>query len=112
GYQIAPLILIVFIENAFKHSQSSLSANINIDISLRLLKSEKKGQRLHFRCVNNYQPVTNTEKLSKGIGLENVRKRLELLYPNAHELDIQSDGERYEVNLFMQLHRQPAAVEA
>ena len=98
-YQIAPLILIVFIENAFKHSQSGQSEDIQIDISIEL---SKEGE-LNFSCKNNFHPVANTENLAHGIGLENVRKRLQLLYPNAHELVIEETDNQYEVYLSMQL---------
>ncbi len=99
NYQIAPLILIVFIENAFKHSQASQSDNIFIDIDLQL-----SGEgRLDFHCKNNFHPTTNTENLSHGIGLENVKKRLRLLYPDAHQLTIRQTGHQYEVHLSMHL---------
>ncbi|MEL6944115.1 MAG: histidine kinase, partial [Bacteroidota bacterium] len=99
NYQIAPLILIVFIENAFKHSQASQSEDIFIDIDVRL---SPKGM-LHFSCKNNYQPVTNTENLAHGIGLENVKKRLELLYPNKYNLKINKTKSMYKVDLSIQL---------
>jgi len=99
GYQLAPLILIVFIENAFKHSQASQSEDIWIDIDIQL---SEKG-RLDFRCKNNFQPTSNTQNLSHGIGLENVKKRLELLYPNVHQLDIRETENQFEVHLSMQL---------
>lgn len=104
GYQIAPLILIVFIENAFKHSQSSQSENIQISIHIKL---SDEG-RLDFWCENNFQEVTNTTKVAKGIGLENVRKRLKLLYPDAHELSIQDSDNRYRVHLSLQLTKATA----
>lgn len=99
SYQIAPLILIVFIENAFKHSQSSQSENIVIDINVQLLEEG----RLYFRCINTHQTITNTESLSPGIGLRNVKKRLQLLYPNAHQLNIVETESQYEVQLHMDL---------
>ena len=99
-YQIAPLILIVFIENAFKHSQAGLSDNICIEIDLRL---SDEGQ-LDFLCKNNYQPNPTTADISHGIGLANVRKRLQLLYPDAHQLTIQHSESQYEVQLSLQLN--------
>ena len=105
GYQIAPLILIVFIENAFKHSQASQSENIFIDIEIKM----REAGGLEFICKNNFQPTTNTESLTKGIGLENVKKRLQLLYPGAHELNILEKENRYEVYLTMQLKKMPDA---
>ncbi len=99
GYKIAPLILIVFIENAFKHSQSSQSENIYIDIDIKV----SEAGRLEFICKNNFQPTTNTQNLAQGIGLENVKKRLELIYPNNHQLTISEGENLYEVYLSLQL---------
>lgn len=98
-YLIAPLILSVFIENAFKHSSSSQQDNIEIDIEL-YWKSE---DLLEFVCENSYTEKSNTNNLSKGIGLENVRKRLDLLYHNRHELIITNENGRFKVLLTLQL---------
>ncbi len=102
GYQIAPLILLVFIENAFKHSQSGQSSNININIEIKM-----DGDTLYFYCKNNFQLITETENLTKGIGLDNVKKRLQLLYPNAHEINIIETQDQFEVNLKMELQKIP-----
>lgn len=98
-HQIAPLILIVFIENAFKHSTASQSEQIKIDVKIAL----KEGNILEFFCKNSFQPMSNTDNLSKGIGLENVKKRLELIYPNSNQLDIQKSDKEYIVNLKIEL---------
>ncbi len=105
GYEIAPLILIVFIENAFKHSQASLSDGIVIDIEVEVSETGM----LNFYCKNNFQPVTNTENLSQGIGLENVKKRLQLIYPDAHQLRIHEDAGQYQVHLSIQLKKKNQA---
>src|SRR5690606_40643721 len=99
-YLGAPLILIVIIENAFKHSQSGQSSNIVIDISV-----EMKGGRLEFRCKNNYEPVRSLDTIASGIGLKNVRKRLELLYPHKHHLDIEERPKSYGVYLGLDLEK-------
>ena len=99
-HKIAPLILVVFIENAFKHSQASQKDNIEIDIDIQL-----DEDYLSFVCRNNYLPVRHSGDLNRGIGLENVKKRLELLYMNAHELTISESDGIYEVNLGMKLQR-------
>ena len=101
GYQIAPLILIVFIENAFKHSIASQTENILIDVDLKLSDTGA----LEFVCKNSFQPQSNTDSLSNGIGLENVQKRLQLLYPNAHQLDIRESNNLYEVRLSIELNQ-------
>ncbi|MFK8007115.1 MAG: sensor histidine kinase [Saprospiraceae bacterium] len=99
NYQIAPLILIVFIENAFKHSTASQSDDIKIEVSVQLSESGI----LEFMCTNSFLPKSNTDSLSNGIGLENVKKRLKLTYPNAHQLNIKDGNNIYEVRLKINL---------
>jgi sensor histidine kinase YesM len=99
GYLIAPLILNVFIENAFKHSTASQSEDIFIDTQIKL---DANGQ-LAFKCENSFRQVTNTDKLKNGIGLTNVKKRLQLLYPDAHTLEITDVDHLYSVHLRMKL---------
>jgi len=98
NYKIAPLILMVFIENAFKHSTASQSDLIEIDIDLNI-----ENNKLYFSCKNSFFENTNTQNLSKGIGLENVKKRLNLLYPKAHKLQITKSNNYYIVNLTLNL---------
>ncbi|TVZ16650.1 histidine kinase [Maribacter sp. MAR_2009_72] len=100
-YVIAPLILSVFIENAFKHSTASQSDNIFIDINIDI----NENGMLNFECRNSFLSLANTENLSSGIGLKNVKKRLELLYSNAHDLHIQNEQDVYYVHLKLQLTR-------
>ena len=90
----------VFVENAFKHSTSSQSDNIYISIKIHV---DDTGMLL-FECENTFLPKANTDKLSKGIGLENVKKRLHLLYPKTHELHIEQNNNRYKVKLTIQLN--------
>lgn len=98
--RIAPLILIAFVENSFKHSLSSLAEDIWINV-----KAEVKGEELWFECANTFAQTANSseEYLSKGIGLQNVQKRLELQYPGKHQLDIRIEDNTYLVNLKLDL---------
>jgi hypothetical protein len=96
--RIAPLILIVFVENAFKHAQSSQTNEIQIKVLL-----EVEEDKLKFICENTFGDQSNTENLSKGIGLENVKSKLRLLYPDSHHLDIQQDDSWYRVFLEIDL---------
>ncbi|MFD1552504.1 histidine kinase [Putridiphycobacter roseus] len=98
-YNIAPLILSVFVENAFKHSAASQTDNINIATSIELSDS---GELL-FTCENNFSVQSNTNSLPQGIGLENVKKRLTLIYPNAHALTINTENNIYKVTLTLNL---------
>ncbi len=101
GYQIAPLILNVFVENAFKHSSASQSEDISIRIHIKL----KENGTLEFECINSFRHVTNTDDLSNGIGLQNVKKRLEIIYPNSHTLSIQETDMLYSVKLNIELKK-------
>lgn len=101
GYQIAPLILTVFIENAFKHSTASQADGISIEVNVELSESG----RLEFVCTNSFLPQSNMDHISQGIGLENVKKRLQLLYPDAHQLDLKKSENLYEVRLTIDLNQ-------
>ena len=97
SYQIAPLVLIVFMENAFKHAKFVRSAAVNIDIRATL---EDDWFSLTIR--NNYNK--EREHSTNGIGLTNVTRRLEVLYPNRqHQLTIIKDEIFYTVYLQLQL---------
>lgn len=100
NWRIAPLILIVFIENCFKHSTSSQTDGIRIDIDISILDG-----RLVMNCQNTFSPDTNLNVLSKGIGLQNVKDRLAILYPNAHHLVIEEEGNIYKVKLELKLEQ-------
>ncbi|GAB3260076.1 histidine kinase [Larkinella harenae] len=98
--QIAPLLLIPFLENAFKHGTSQQLEQAWIFLDLSVDKNV-----LTFKLVNSRDAETETvtQKNVGGIGLQNVRKRLELLYPNRYELQIQPEEETYLVNLSLWL---------
>lgn len=93
---IAPLILQPFVENAFKHGQG-LEDNGFIHIHL-----EAQGNTISY-TVENSKPETPTQRLDGGIGLPNVRKRLNFIYPNKHDLEINEQTKTYHVNLKIQL---------
>lgn len=98
--KVAPLILSVFVENAFKHSAASKIDDINISIDLK-----QQSNKLLFTCSNTFSDSTNTDDLGKGIGLENVKKRLDILYGKNHELVIDNSNHLYSVSLSMELEQ-------
>lgn len=104
GHRIAPLILVVFIENAFKHAQATQSDQILIDIDIQVSESG----RLEFRCKNSFSLRKNLDHVANGIGLSNVKKRLELLYPGAHQLTVQEEDGFYQIHLTLDLQRKSA----
>jgi len=99
GKIIAPMLLIPFIENSFKHGAGSTTGDFYVHICLNI---EKNG--LLFSVTNNKQEnyQVNVQSSSKS-GLKNVTRRLELLYPNRHKLDIVEEAKSYKVNLEINL---------
>lgn len=95
--KIAPMLLIVFIENAFKHSRNSAAQQISITISLKLW-----GNLILF-SVKNSQSSEKEDRSQmdkhSGFGLASVTKRLDLLYPGEHQLAIDNADELYTVML-------------
>lgn len=89
--EIAPLIFISLIENAFKHGISPTEPSF-IDISISEINNE-----IICEIRNSNHPKSNMDKSGSGIGLEQVNKRLELLYPNRYswEKEVTTDGEEY-----------------
>jgi two-component system, LytTR family, sensor kinase len=98
-YQVAPMLLIPFVENAFKHGISFREPS-RISISLEI-----KDKTLYFDVYNTIhaKPASDPEKFKSGIGLDNVRQRLQLLYPKSHELTIRETNKEYFVHLILQL---------
>jgi sensor histidine kinase YesM len=97
GLRISPMLLIPFVENAVKHGAQSTNEKSTIDISATI-----KNATLHF-CVDNSKPHKVSSLKRTGLGLENVRRRLNLLYPNSHVLEIDDEEEKYHVNLSIDL---------
>lgn len=98
GLMIEPMLFIPFIENSFKHSKiEDLEKGW---ISMRL--SVKAGE-LVFEVQNSIPETAFTKDEAGGIGIENVRRRLNLLYPNAHTLNISREPAVFSVRLSLQL---------
>lgn len=95
---IAPMLFIPFVENAFKHGVAiGQRATIHIAIAV-------SGQKLIFDCVNtDYSFIKKMEMQINGIGLENVKRRLELAYPGKHQLRIKNESGKFMVNLEIDL---------
>jgi two-component system, LytTR family, sensor kinase len=89
--KIAPLIFIAFLENAFKYSTRDDSRPNTIRISL-----QQTGNQLIFTCTNPYE---DQQQVTGGIGLSNVKRRLELLYKDRYTLDIRQEQSIYYVQL-------------
>jgi len=96
GFSIAPLLLIPFLENCFKHLSSHTGqANIvkvKIEFSQELLSA-------YFYNTKEDQHKNKTGQTVGGIGLKNIQRRLELLYPKKHQLEIKENHDSFEVKL-------------
>jgi two-component system LytT family sensor kinase len=93
GVLVAPMLFISFVENAFKHGVIiGRSSEINISISM-------VNKQLVFSCQNTIYHIKKMEDEKGGIGLENVKRRLELVYPGKYELFIKNADKMYIVNL-------------
>ncbi len=95
--KIAPLLLMTFVENAFKHARQSLSATIKIDIDLRT-----NAQNIYFRITNSKAENTEQQQYSdakSGFGLPATIQRLNLLYPDAYTLSYGEKDNNFEVEL-------------
>jgi len=97
--KIAPMMLIPFVENAFKHGISTKNKSW-IKINLRCLNGS-----IHLDVVNSIHPpkALKDPKDESGIGLDNVRKRLAVLYPSRHELNIVANDSEHFVHFSLQL---------
>ena len=96
AHLIEPMLMIPFVENAFKHGVGMVADPV-IDISVRI-----NEQTLLFSVRNKIGPEAPEDKDSgSGIGLRNVRRRLELLYPGKHRLEISADSDWYTAFLYL-----------
>lgn len=93
---IAPLLLLPFVENAFKHGGKGTTGEATISIKIQLLNND-----FQFTVENNLEPDSPREK--EGIGLINVKRQLELIYPGKHELEILAKNELFRIVLSINL---------
>ncbi|MBK9636819.1 MAG: histidine kinase [Bacteroidetes bacterium] len=95
--QIAPLLLIPFIENAFKHGvNSEQDSDIKITVSIN-------ENELNLNVFNNKVEVQNNEEEKSGLGIRNTQHRLELIYPGKHILNIRDTATNFSVSLKIEL---------
>lgn len=95
---IEPMLFIPFIENAFKYSENIKNS------STVFIKFLITGTEIIFECNNEYDINEITDTKNGGLGNEITKKRLELLYPNSHKLDITKNNNIYNVNLTITRH--------
>lgn len=96
GIQVPPLLFISFVENAVKHNNDSAKLSyVNLFFDVR-------HTELYFRCINS-KPAVKAVNKSGGLGLANIKRRLELLLPSLHDLKIEDHVETYCVTLTLKL---------
>ena len=96
GVQVTPLLFISFVENAVKHNNDSTKLSyVNLFFLVR-------HNELFFRCINS-KPAVKAVNKSGGLGLSNIKRRLELLFPASHDLKIEDNPEKYCINLTLKL---------
>lgn len=93
GVLIPPLLFISFVENAVKHNNDSVkSSYVNLFFEVR-------NNELIFKCVNSKPILKAVNNDSGGLGLVNIKRRLKLLFPSSHILEIEDNSETYSVTL-------------
>lgn len=97
GMTIAPMLLIVFVENAFKHSRNTTDQSIKIDINIKIWEDNILFSV--FNSIGASPVMQNVLNKNSGLGLENAKRRLALLYPDKHELSIEETTDTYKVLL-------------
>jgi len=90
---IAPMIFIPFIENAFKHTTNKKLENA---ITVNILVTDKK---IKMVCENKFDSKPKVQSMDSGLGNELIQKRLQLIYPDKHLLEINKNNELYSVHL-------------
>lgn len=100
GIMIPPLLFLVFIENSFKHGISYAKESF---VSVRI---ELSGDSVRFMCLNSVHPnVNSTDR--EGIGLQNIKQRLKLIYGDRYRLLIEATDVSYSVNLTIPANENP-----
>ena len=91
-YKVMPLLYIILLENAFKHGVERLRDNAYVNVNMITFKNE-----IQFIVENNFDSSENVKE--SGIGLKNLKRRLELVYPNKHNLSFSVTENVYKVQL-------------
>jgi LytS/YehU family sensor histidine kinase len=103
NFKIAPLLILPIVENAFKHVSHFKDAGSN---RIRISLCEYERQNFVVETENTYDKMNGTNILiqSGGLGVQNLKRRLELLYPGHHELNVQQQEDIYRTTLKIHYH--------
>ena len=95
--QVAPMLLMPLVENAFKHGNTAATYRVHISLNLT-------GKTMHFKTSNSYKSIENND-VHGGIGLTNLRRRLELIYPGKHDLQLNKEAGNFDAHLTLELEK-------
>jgi LytS/YehU family sensor histidine kinase len=95
-HHIEPMMLIPLVENCFKHCDFDTNERAFTKIELRA-----KPDSIQFKTVNSKNDALRQKDQTGGVGLENIRKRLELKYPDKHRMAVKNEMDRFEVDLWL-----------
>lgn len=98
NFSIEPLLLIPFVENAFKHISHKTDGSNFVKLDL-----VRNNGYFDFTVENSQEKGTHTTEQHGGIGMNNVKRRLELLYPDAHKLNVHDEPDRFKINLKLKI---------
>jgi len=104
---IAPLLLLPFVENCFQHGTSNMLQNPWVNLT-----AEMKNTTLAMKLMNGKATVSDNDQGNSGIGISNVKQRLDLLYKDKYDLQITEDDEVFIVDLWIELTRVADKVQA
>jgi len=104
---IAPLLLLPFVENCFQHGTSNMLQNPWVNLT-----AEMKNTTLTMKLMNGKATVSDNDQGNSGIGISNVKQRLDLLYKDKYDLQITEDDEVFIVDLWIELTRVADKVQA
>lgn len=101
--KVPPLLMMPFIENCFKHGVNSTSGQLNMDVKFVVDDTD-----LHFQVSNNREEKSSAERNTQeekphGVGISNTLRRLDLLFANRYQLEIQEEKQAFKVNLSVPL---------
>jgi LytS/YehU family sensor histidine kinase len=96
--RIEPFLFITFLENAFKHGVSNNAENSWVKVNITV-----EPNRCIYTVENSRLPEKEQHEGKSGIGLQNLRRRLELSYPDRHTLQVEETPEKYHVQLSLEL---------
>lgn len=98
NFSIEPLLLIPFVENAFKHISHKTSGSNFVKLDMT-----RSNGYFEFKVENSCEKGIYTTEQHGGIGMNNVKRRLELLYPGTHQLTIVDEADRFKIDLKLKI---------